>query len=163
MEVARSAGPTTGTSQVHLLGCPVRALERELSRQRDLIRELTLMRFADRHRLGDAGPSSLLALVEDIERHNRDLAVTTNAVRDQNLIDGAESVDLHYVLTSVAGPKMARVNRLYDEIDVLTRDDGHLLTLPPTAAMVRLRHWYFGEFVRQLGGAAPTPWPEYAG
>lgn len=161
--MAQPADPAPDGAPVHLLGCPVRALVQELSRQRDLIRELTLMRIGNLHRTRDARPSSLLALVEDIERHNRDLEVTTNAVRDQSITEGAESVDLHYHLTPEAGPKMALVNRLYDEIDVLTRDDDHLLTLPPTATMVRLRHWYFGEFTRQLAGAAPTPWPEYPG
>lgn len=161
--MARPAGPARATMPVHLLGCPVRALEQELRRQRDLIRELTLMRIGNLHRARDAHPSSLLALLQDIERHNRDLGVTTNAVLDQHLVGDAKTVDLDYLLTPEAGPKMARVSRLYDEIDVLTRDDAHLLTLPPTAKMVRLRHWYFGEFTRQLAGAAPNPWPEYSG
>lgn len=145
---------------VHLLGCPVRALERELARERDLLREVTLMQIAGGIQTS-TGPS-LLALVADIERHNSDLAGTTDAVRDHALVGGVESVDLHYSLTLEAGPKLARVAELYDELDELTRNDNHLLTLPPSVAMVRMRHWFFGELVAQLAGAHPTPWPEYA-
>jgi len=148
--------------EVHLLGCPVRELERELARERDLLRELLLMQIGGGPPAQDTdGGPSLLALVADIERHNRDLAGTTDAIREHTLIDGIESVDLHYSLTREAGPKLARVAELYDALDELTRDDDHLLTLPPTQAMVRTRHWFFGELAAQLAGADPIPWPEY--
>jgi len=52
---------------------------------------------------------------------------------------------------------------MLDEADDYCRRGDHLLTLATPAEELRFRRWFVGEFVEQLGGAAPTPWPAYAG
>jgi hypothetical protein len=51
---------------------------------------------------------------------------------------------------------------MLDEADEYCRSGQALLTLetPPDAKL--FRQWYLDEFIGQLSGAPPTPWPEYA-
>jgi hypothetical protein len=52
----------------------------------------------------------------------------------------------------------AKIERLLDEADAFCRE-GTLLTLAASDDVVAFRRWYLGELTRQVGGAAPQPWP----
>jgi hypothetical protein len=50
---------------------------------------------------------------------------------------------------------------MLDEADEYCRRGEHLLTLETPPELVRFRRWYLQEFVNQIAGAAPEPWPDY--
>jgi hypothetical protein len=47
---------------------------------------------------------------------------------------------------------------MLDEADAFCRG-GDLLMLATPDDQVAFRRWFLAEFVTQLGGGAPTPWP----
>ena len=50
---------------------------------------------------------------------------------------------------------------MLDEADESCTRGDHLLTLA-TPEELRFRCWFIGEFVAQINGAPPTPWPDVA-
>jgi hypothetical protein len=63
-----------------------------------------------------------------------------------------------YRVPLAAGEACVELNAMLDEADEFCRE-GDLLTLATPADQVAFRRWFLGEFVEQLGGGAPTPWP----
>jgi hypothetical protein len=51
---------------------------------------------------------------------------------------------------------------MLDEADEFCRQGKHLLTLATPPDLRRYRQWFLGEFVAQIGGRPPTPWPLFA-
>ena len=51
---------------------------------------------------------------------------------------------------------------MLDEADAYCREGAHLLTVATPPEELRFRRWFISEFVVQVGGAAPTPWPDYS-
>ena len=49
---------------------------------------------------------------------------------------------------------------MLDEADEYCRRSDHLLTQATPAEELRFRRWFISEFVAQLGGAPPRPWPD---
>lgn len=85
-----------------------------------------------------------------------------DAERDAALAAGAESVDLTYHVPPAAAEASRALGALLDEADEFCRAGGALLTLATPPEARRFREWYLQEFVGQVAGAAPTPWPDYA-
>ena len=52
---------------------------------------------------------------------------------------------------------------MLDEADEYCRRGDHLLTLATPPEELRFRRWFISEFVDQVNGAPPTPWPDVAG
>ena len=48
---------------------------------------------------------------------------------------------------------------MLDQADAFCRDGSHLLTLAADADVVAFRWWYLRQFIDQIAGAAPVPWP----
>lgn len=48
---------------------------------------------------------------------------------------------------------------LLTEADKYCRAGQHLLTLAAESDVTRYRQWYLQEFVRQVAGGPPLPWP----
>lgn len=46
-----------------------------------------------------------------------------------------------------------------DEADAFCSAGQRLITLASPPDQIAFRHWYLGEFIAQLAGGAPTPWP----
>ena len=67
---------------------------------------------------------------------------------------------VYRVPSDVAGAATALL-ALLDEADEFCRSGQHLLTVVSTPEVRRYRHWYLSEFVRQIGGDEPVPWPAY--
>jgi hypothetical protein len=50
---------------------------------------------------------------------------------------------------------------LLDEADEFCRAGDRLLTLAAEPELVAFRHWYLGEFWKQVEGAEPVSWPDF--
>lgn len=154
---ALSTPDTTGLVDVILLGIPVQLVAHEQSRHRDLVREFALMRIGANT---DGGPPvhfELLSLLDELDRFRSYSAPAVDDL-EQAFHRGMTAVDLTLRVPSAIAPLLERLRVVYDRVDVYSRDDNHLLTLPPSPQAAALRGWYLGEFPRQISGAQPRPW-----
>ena len=77
---------------------------------------------------------------------------------------GQPVVDLLvFTLPAAIAEAFLALSDLLDEADQYCLEGKHLLTLAAPADVVAFRRWYLGEFVLQVAGARPVPWPEYDG
>ncbi len=149
--------------EVRLLNLSLAAYRRTSEHHDELLREFALIAEARRVSDGPAAgqadvPDRLLALIADLTaRFSAFTSEPSAALRDA-LDRGDEHVDLVYRVPPEAGPAAEQFDRLLDEADQFCRA-GDLLTLatPPDAAA--MRRWFLQEFVAQIAGAPPTPWP----
>lgn len=80
-------------------------------------------------------------------------------------LDGGVDVldELVYAVPEQAAQASRQLLEIFDEADAFCREGKHLLTLATPDALVLFRRWFLGEFIRQLPGEPPLPWPEYLG
>ena len=107
-------------------------------------------------------PARLLELVAVLrERYNSATEEQDELIQDAHE-DGVPVLAevVYRVPGDVAGAATALL-ALLDEADEYCRAGQHLLTVASPPEVVRYRHWYLQEFVRQIGGAPPVPWPAY--
>ena len=142
---------------VRLENVPLRFFSTTLRRHRDLMRECVLMQIGADHDGTSAPPRELVELVAELQAY-RSFGSATDTLRDAAITRGESAATLVYRIPREVGAKISRLMQLYDAVDELSRDDRHLLSLPPTPESVALRRWYLGEFVRQAAGQPPTPW-----
>jgi hypothetical protein len=148
---------------VRLLGFPLQVYLRALEHSNELMREFSLIAMS---RADDDRPPLPKRLVQLVERLTHDYAGVTDeadAQRDEALEAGLESVDLIYLVPPAAGEASRVLGAMLDEADDYCRNGGTLLTLATPAEAKRFRDWYLGEFIGQVVGAEPTPWPDFAG
>lgn len=87
----------------------------------------------------------------------------TAAVEDQleaAKARGDAAVDVTYQVPRSAAGHAEQLGALWDEVDDFCRD-GDLLTLETPPDILAFRHWFFDQFISQIEGADPTPWPQY--
>ena len=147
--------------EVRLEGFPVRLHAATEQHVDELLREFAHIANAGSDHFLQV-PKRLLALVADVrERY----APFSGAAREQiqaARMQGRSSMDLVYEVPPSVGPAAEELSTMLDEADEFCRQ-GHLLTLASTDEIVSFRHWLLGEFVRQVDGAVPQPWPPSAG
>ncbi len=146
--------------QVHLRGLPLRLRQRFTQYTEGLLRELALLRFGAGQPSATALPQRLLDLAAELQNTYAHLLARPAAVMDAASAAGRQSCDVTYRLPAEAGPFARRVLTALEEADDFCRAEEHLLTLPPAPEVAEYRRWVFGEFERQLAGAAPLPWRE---
>jgi anti-sigma regulatory factor (Ser/Thr protein kinase) len=134
---------------VTLLHAPVILLWTEMSRCRDLARELSLLRLANSH-------DDLTAIAERFL-----LTYVTDEDGWQALHDayrqGRSSVPLRIRVERSRAAQIPGFGELLAQLDELSRT-GELLTVPATAPARAVRTWVLGEIERQVAGASPQPW-----
>ena len=146
--------------EVRLRELPTQLHERFSAHGAGLVREFRLLAGTVRDGAhGDDVPTRLLELVAVLgERYS-----SATEEQDELIQDAAESGRpvlpevVYRVPTEVAGAATALL-ALLDEADEYCRAGQHLLTVASPPEVVRYRHWYLQEFVRQIGGADPVPW-----
>ncbi|WP_432502838.1 ATP-binding SpoIIE family protein phosphatase [Kineococcus arenarius] len=144
--------------QVHLLDLPLRRRQEFTQYTEGLLRELALLRFGARHPSATALPQRLLDLAAELQNTYAHLLADPTAVMDAASAAGRESCDVTYRVPAEAGPFAVRLLAALEEADDFCRAEEHLLTLPAAPEVAAYRRWVFGEFERQLAGAAPRPW-----
>jgi anti-sigma regulatory factor (Ser/Thr protein kinase) len=138
---------------VRLLGMPVELFTHLRRHFNELGRELRLLAITNGDRYPLAVQFAETYLQVEFERRQ----VVGLDVLDQAVADRATSVDLTYLAPPTAPTTMTRLSGLLDE--VYEKLSGSvLLSVRPPDDLIDLEQWYFGEFVRQEAGEAPTPW-----
>lgn len=150
-----SSPQPSGTTEIQVLGAPVRIWARSSDRHQDLMREFALMQFG--HEDGHSVPSRLLALAEELTGEYSALAEANVARRDAALNAGEQQLDLIYEVPVQVRDACQHLLDLLDEADDFCRTD-QLLTLVTPPTQVAFRRWYLGQFIAQIDGLAPQPW-----
>ena len=104
-------------------------------------------------------PDRLLRLVEALTGEFAGFGEEAERARDEAIERGESAVDLVYHLPPAVADACVALSEMLDEADRFCQGDL-LLSLASTPEAVAFRRWYLGEFVAQLDGAPPLPWPE---
>ena len=144
--------------EVVLRELPVEVHRRTSEHSDELQREFALLQ-ATSDTGGDV-PVRLLSLIEELQTRYRGFTEGTQ----QDLLDamdrGDPSIDLVYRMPRDAREATIRLGQLLDEADEYCRA-GDLLTLAAPPEALAYRRWFLSEFVRQIDGQPPLPWPAF--
>jgi hypothetical protein len=144
----------------------VRLLRLDLAQLRDteahhdeLFREFALIVGSD-PTPGHEVPSRLLTLIDELNERFAGFTASPEAEVAAAIARGDTEVDVTYHVPREVDEAAARFTELLTAADEYCRQ-GDLLTLAPPPEAVIFRNWFLGEFVAQVRGSDPTPWPEY--
>ena len=149
-----------GFVEVRLLRLPLDVWQRTQEHVDGLLREFTLMSQDAEARA--ATPGRLLNLVRELTAGYGGFSAEQRKAMEAALDRGESEIDLTYHLPAAAGAAAQQLGDMLDEADEYCRRGDHLLTLATPPAELRFRRWFISEFVAQIQGAPPTPWPEAA-
>ena len=147
-------------AEVRLVGLPLDVWQRTQEHVDDLLREFALIVQDDEGRA--ATPGRLLGLIDQLSASYGSFSAEQRRLMEEAIDRGEREIDLLYRLPPEAGPAAQQLGDMLDEADEYCRRGDHLLTLAAREDEVRFRHWFISEFVGQLDGRPPTPWPDYA-
>ncbi len=146
--------------RVDLLQLPLDVWQRTQEHVDGLLREFALIVQDAEARA--ATPGRLLGLVQELSAGYGHFSQSQRIEMEAALERGEMSIDLTYQLPAGAAGAAHALGDMLDEADDYCRRGDHLLTLATPPEELRFRHWFIDEFVDQIGGAPPTPWPDYA-
>lgn len=149
--------PDTALHSVRLLNAPLLLWERSSQHTAELLREFNLLTIGLDHG-GPAVPRRLLALVRDLQVRFAGSGEDQMVEREEALHEGRTSVDLSYQVPGEAADGLEALLVQLDDADDFCRS-GALITLAAPEDQRQFREWYLGEFIRQIRGEPPTPWP----
>ena len=144
--------------EVRLLRLPLQVWQRTQEHVDGLLREFALIAQDDEARA--ATPGRLLDLVQQLTAGFGSFSESQRIEMEEALARGESEIDLTYQVPVAAAGAALQLGDMLDEADDYCRRGDHLLTLATPAEELRFRRWFISEFVDQLGGAPPTPWPE---
>ena len=144
--------------EVRLLRLPLQVWQRTQEHVDGLLREFALIAQDEEAKL--ATPGRLLALVQHLTAGFGGFSETQRIAMEEALARGDTEIDLTYQLPPAAAGAAQQLGDMLDEADEYCRRGDHLLTLASPPEELRFRRWFISEFVDQIRGAPPTPWPE---
>jgi hypothetical protein len=144
--------------EVRLLGLPLQVWQRTQEHVDGLLREFALIAQDDEVRAGT--PGRLLDLVRQLTAGFGGFSEAQRTEMEEALVRGQAQINLTYQIPPAAAGAAQQLGDMLDEADEYCRRGDHLLTLATPDEELRFRRWFISEFVDQIGGAAPTPWPE---
>lgn len=154
---ACAAGPELFT--VELVALPVAVLNRASAEYDALYREFRLV--VEREPTSRRSvPGRLLGLIDDLGVRFSGFTEGNDAELAAARARGVGAIDLRYRLPLEAAPFCSRLDLFLDEADAYCRAGTDLLTLAAAPESVAFRKWFLGEFVHQLAGSPPVPWPD---
>lgn len=142
---------------IRLEQLPLRVLARAQEHGDGLTREFALIATS---MSSDSVPLRLQQLSEQLRSQYATYTEDTQRQIDEALDRGDQTIDAMFKVPTTVVDACLVLNRMLDEADDFCRS-GDLLTLATPDDLVRFRRWYLGEFVRQVNGGAPVPWPHY--
>lgn len=148
--------------EVHLIEFPLPIFRRAQEHGDELVREFSLIALAEQDQPDPTVPVRLLELVKAVTREYGSVSTEVEQQRDAALEAGLDSIDLIYRVPPAVAEASLVLGAMLDEADDFCRLGDALLTLATPPEAKRFRDWYLQEFVAQLSGADPTPWPQYA-
>ncbi|MFN2608414.1 MAG: hypothetical protein ABR511_11090 [Acidimicrobiales bacterium] len=144
---------------VRLISISLDDLRRAAAHHDELFREFALV-LGGEPSPGHEVPARLLALIDELNSRFAGFSTAPQAEIDAAMDRGDAAIDVTFAVPAEARAACLRVGGLLAEADDYCRN-GELLTLAPPPDAVAFRNWYLDEFVAQIDGADPTPWPEY--
>lgn len=158
-----SAGPgDIPLVSVRLLELPLDLQSRSQEHSDELTREMTLVAEQMRQQ-GDSGglPLRLVELIATLTEQYSMFTLEQEQQIAAALRAGQETIDLDYRVPASAAEAATAVGAIFDEADDYCQAGQHLLTLATPPELVAYRKWYLQQFVDQIAGAEPVPWPRY--
>lgn len=150
------SGPTP-VVLVTLLGYPVRLGVRQQEHFEALRRECQLISLSDPTERSRT-PKRLVEMAAVLHQRRAELADPERRKLEAYL-RGQDTVDLEYWVSSLEGAAMVRAwQDLLLEMDEYCRQE-YLLTLEAPVEAAALRRWVLEEFLSQIEGRPPRPWP----
>ncbi len=147
--------------EVHILRFPLRVYAEANEHMEELKREFALLALRPPREPGHELPRRLVDLIDELDDKYAGLTETPDQVRDAALERGEDYVDLTFHVPDSVVTASQALDEILDEVDEYCRRGEHLLTLATPPGALALRKWYLAEFVRQLQGEPPVPWPDY--
>ena len=146
----------TELREVRLIGYPLAIWQSAQEHHEELMREFALLTL--RSDAPDV-PVRLITLVEQLVLRFSGISEEVNAEREAAFERGDESVDLVYHVPPEVREATVALERMLEEADEYCREGSRLLTLATPEPALGLRRWSLSEFVRQIDGLPPRPWP----
>ena len=154
--------PLEDLVEVRILEMPLDILRASQQHSEELMRELTLVAEQLRQEGTHGLPIRFVDVAQELTTTYGSLGVAQEATIAEAMAAGERVLhELVYRLPPALGAVVRHLDDLFDEADDYCRSGEHLLTLCASPPVVALRKWFFSEVERQIGGAAPTAWPEY--
>jgi len=145
--------------EVRLLAVDLADLHSAEAHHDELFREFALIAGAEPSP-GHAVPARLLALIDELNARYAGFTTGPQAELAEAAERGDKDLDISFYVPRDIGDAIIRFSDLLTAADDYCRQ-GELLTMAPPPEAVAFRNWYLGEFVAQVRGSDPTPWPEY--
>lgn len=152
-----SVGEQDRMVSVRVVGLPLDLYVRSQEHHEGLVREFALISAGEWE-----PPGRLRQLIEDLRARFEGFLSQPTGEREAALARGDQTVDLTYHVPAIAGEACIQLDRLLDEVDEYCRR-GQLLTLETPAELVSYRRWFLRQFIDQVDGRPPTPWPQWQG
>ena len=143
---------------VVLLGLPVEQFRRSQQYHDALLRELALI-DAETSDGPATAPRRLTVLVAELGQSYGGFSVEPEGQLKDAIEQGLVRIDVRYQVPREAKRAAIELAALLDEVDEYC-STGDLLTLAVPDDVLAFRRRYLDEFVGQIDGAAPRPWPE---
>ena len=147
--------------EVRLLRLPLDVWQRTQEHVDGLLREFVLIVQDEEARA--ATPGRLLALIEQLTAGYGEFSAEQRRQMEAAFARGEPEIDVTYRIPPDAAGAAQQLGDMLDEADDYCRRGEHLLTMATPDEARRFRRWFIGEFVDQVGGRPPTPWPDYGG
>jgi len=145
---------------VQIRGLPVALHARATEHGEELQREFALIAQGREHSDSHSEmPRRLLSLIATLQGNYSGFTTQQEDLLDRAIRSGESTLDLTFRVPAGAAEGAAALEALLDEADDYCREGKHLLTLATPPDLVAYRRWYLREFVDQIRGAAPKPWP----
>lgn len=158
--------PVTSATElchVELRQFPLDLYRRSAEHHEELMREFALIALQPPSSAsGQSVPHRLIALIKELDTQYAAAVSTADQEREAALERGDAEIDLCYDVPPQAREASKHLDDMLREADEYCRRGQHLLTLASPPDAVAFRKWYVGEFLAQIDGAPPTPWPVYA-
>jgi hypothetical protein len=147
--------------EVHVVRAPLLLWERAVRHTDELIREFTLLviglRQADSAHVHHV-PVRLVELADSLRARYAGISDAQTEELYDALDSGQICRDFTYRVPAGVAEACRQLEDLLDEADAYCAA-GELMTLVTPEDQQEFRRWYLGEFVRQVAGEPPTPWP----
>jgi hypothetical protein len=145
---------------VRIIGLPVALHARAGEHGEELRREFVLI--AEQLRHADEPPSlprRLVDLIAVLEHRYSGFTVEQEDVLERAIARGEQTMDITFRVPPDVAEAAVTLGAMLDAADAYCREGRHLLTLATPPDLVAYRRWYLQEFVDQIAGRPPTPWP----
>jgi hypothetical protein len=145
--------------EVRIVGMSLEAYRTSSAHHDELFREFALV-MARPAAAGHEIPAQLLGLIERLNERFSSFTASPEATLQAAIESGDETIDLTYHVPRATREAVIELSDLLAAADEYCRH-GDLLTIAPPPEAVLFRNWYLDEFVAQLEGKQPVPWPEF--